>query len=133
MGNQKATKSFKLSAVEIGEGVYMTASEDQTDQIEDYMNHSCDPNIWLEDEVTLTAKRDIAAYEELTIDYAMFITESLNKYDDPELPFECNCGSPLCRKIITDQDWGLKKLQQRYENHFSPHINRRIEKLAESI
>ena len=36
-----------------------------------YTNHSCDPNVWMQDEVTLAARRDIAIGEELTIDYAM--------------------------------------------------------------
>jgi SET domain-containing protein len=35
-----------------------------------YGNHSCDPNLWHADVVTITARRDIAAGEELTIDYA---------------------------------------------------------------
>lgn len=125
---KKSTKASRLSLVEIGEGLYMAAPDDQADKIEDYMNHSCDPNLWLEDEVTLVAKRDIQPGEELTFDYATCITESLNKYDH-ELPFECHCGSPLCRKIITDQDWKRKDLQSRYKGHFSPHINQRIKAL----
>lgn len=109
----------------------MAAPDGQTDGIEDYMNHSCDPNVWLQDEVTLAARRNIAPDEELTIDYAMFITESLNKYDN-ELPLECRCGSLLCRKLITDQDWKREDLRIRYQNHFSSHINRRIKKLLGS-
>ena len=37
-----------------------------------FLNHSCDPNTWMDDEVTVAASRIIGAGEELTIDYAMF-------------------------------------------------------------
>ena len=36
-----------------------------------YMNHSCDSNTWFDDEVTISARRDIEIGEELTIDYAL--------------------------------------------------------------
>ena len=41
----------------------------------------------------LLAIRDIAEGEELTIDYASFIDESME-------PFACQCGSENCRKLI---------------------------------
>jgi hypothetical protein len=37
-----------------------------------YLNHSCDPNVWMIDEVTLAARRDIAKGEEVVADYAMW-------------------------------------------------------------
>jgi hypothetical protein len=36
------------------------------------MNHSCDANLWMGDEVTVVARCDIAAGEELTQDYALY-------------------------------------------------------------
>ena len=85
------------------------------------MNHSCDPNVWMNDEVTLVAMRDITAGEELTADYAMWST-------DPSwtLPTPCGCGSRPCRRTVTGSDWKLKDLQERYRRHFSPYINDRI-------
>ena len=50
-----------------------------------YGNHSCDPNAWMADAVTETARRGIAAGEEITIDYA---THSAM----PEWRLECRCG-----------------------------------------
>ncbi len=35
------------------------------------LNHSCDSNLWMADEATVVARRDIAAGEELTLDYAL--------------------------------------------------------------
>jgi SET domain-containing protein len=87
------------------------------------MNHSCDSNTWMEDEVTLVARRDIEAGEEVTIDYALFTTQSNWMLDN-----RCHCGSPHCRRVITGDDWMRKDVQERYRHHFSPYINRRIEK-----
>ena len=86
-----------------------------------YHNHSCDPNTWMRDEVTIIARRDIQRGEELTIDYAMFEAN-----EDCIMPMECKCGAPGCRKQITGKDWRLSEIQERYRNHFSPLIGRRI-------
>lgn len=79
-----------------------------------YVNHSCDPN-------TLggIARRDIAAGEELTQDYALY--EAGDYLLEP-----CGCGSTLCRGRVTGSDWQLPDLQQRYHGRFAPHIQRLI-------
>lgn len=86
-------------------------------------NHSCDPNTWMKDEVTIIARRKIKPGEELTIDYTVFVLNINYK-----MPGECKCGSKLCRKIITGNDWKNKSLQKKYENHFSPLINKLIKR-----
>ena len=53
------------------------------------INHSCDPNTWLEG-LDLVARRDIAAGDELTIDYASFCGPSMS-------PFECTSGTRVRR------------------------------------
>ncbi len=88
------------------------------------LNHSCDATLWLADEVTLIARRDIAAGEELTIDYALFTVQA-----DWALEHTCRCGVPVCRGRITGQDWQLPEVQERYYPHFSPFINARIARL----
>lgn len=92
-----------------------------------FQNHSCDPNTWMENEVTIAAKRRIEGGEELTIDYAMF--EADESY---VLTENCVCMSSECRKRITGSDWRLPQLQERYGRHFSPLINRRVENLLTS-
>lgn len=88
-----------------------------------YLNHSCDPNLWMNNDVTLVARRDIHTNEELTIDYIMF--EKDNNWSASWL---CQCGTTLCRKNITGRDWQLKDLQMRYFEHFSMFNNLRIAK-----
>lgn len=55
-------------------------------------NHSCDSNTAFRG-LDVVALRDIAAGEELTLDYAMFCDESMT-------PFDCQCGSAACRGRI---------------------------------
>jgi uncharacterized protein len=88
----------------------------------DAINHSCDPNAGVLGQVTLVALRDIQAGEELCYDYAM--TDG-SPYDQ----FECRCGSPSCRHMITGNDWQIPALWERYQQHFSPYLLRRIKRL----
>ncbi len=91
-----------MSVVEIAEGVFLGGLKDDAKDPDEDMNHSCDPNVWFHDEVTLIARRDIYPGEEIVIDYAMFNGGQLGDLDSV-LPFECNCGASLCRhRIISD-------------------------------
>lgn len=87
-----------------------------------FLNHSCNPNVWMENAYTLEAMKDIEEGEELTADYAMWEMDE-NKISK----WECHCGSNNCRKVITGKDWMLKELQEKYFGHFLPLIQKRIE------
>ena len=117
-------KANERTLAQIGEDLWMGSPADrlETEEKDWFINHSCDPNLWMQDEVTLAARRDITAGEEVTMDYAMH-------FADPNWKMKnlCECSSPLCRKSITGKDWKLKELQDRYGSHFSPLINRLIE------
>ena len=86
-----------------------------------FINHSCDPNVGPDGQITFVALRDIKAGEELSHDYAMTT--------DRNYRLKCNCGSKNCRKIITGKDWKLKSLQKKYGNHFSYYILKKIKKI----
>ena len=115
---------FTYNAIQIDEDLHLVEQPEITQTLEGSMNHSCDSNVWMDDDVTLIARRDISAGDEITVDYALFTTQSNWTLDNP-----CHCGSPHCRHTITGDDWRRKDVQERYRNHFSPFINRRIEKL----
>ena len=92
---------------------------------EDYsINHSCDPNSWMSDAYTIIARKNIEKEEEITIDYALWETD-----EDNISTWNCNCGSKLCRGKVTGKDWRNKNLQKLYKGHFSPLLNKRIENL----
>lgn len=90
----------------------------------DFINRSCDANVWLAGENTLAARRDIAAGEKLTIDYALFGSD-----EDDVNPWDCRCGPPPCLGHVTGKDCRHPELQEWNRGHFSPFINRRIERL----
>jgi uncharacterized protein len=109
-----------LSISFIEEDRIMAAPPDGRDY---YINHSCDPNIWMDGNVTVIARRDIRPGEEITGDYALWEGEPGYRLS------QCECGSPLCRSTITGNDWMLRDLQERYAGHFLPFINQRIVEL----
>lgn len=86
-----------------------------------YGNHSCDPNLWWTDAVTLTARRDIAAGEEVISDYG---TSTGVEYE-----LACACGSPLCRGKVTGEDWRRADLRARYGDHWIPALLKRQREL----
>jgi len=87
--------------------------------LDEYLNHSCDANCWLEDEVTLGAKRDIAAGEEITLDQGTWNIE--DAYIEDRVP--CSCGAAQCRGMLTEEDWKRADVQERYTGHFHPLIH----------
>ena len=89
-----------------------------------FINHSCEPNVWMADAYTLIAKQKIKKGEEITVDYAIW--EANEKYVSK---WKCKCGSSLCRGRVTGKDWQNKELQRRYKNHFSPLLNKYIKAL----
>jgi hypothetical protein len=88
------------------------------------LNHSCSPNVGVRGQITFVAMGPIAAGAELTIDYALID-------GDPSERMECSCRSPVCRKVITGDDWRLGELQTRYRGYFSSYINARFAKSGE--
>ncbi|MBD1923177.1 SET domain-containing protein-lysine N-methyltransferase [Microcoleus sp. FACHB-831] len=86
-----AQESFQRYALPLSEEVFIFWDEDPAKWLP--TNHSCDANMVLRG-LNICALRDIAAGEELTLDYSV----SIYSEDFPE--FECQCGSFKCRGII---------------------------------
>jgi hypothetical protein len=118
-----AASATNYDAIQIGEDLHLVDMSPDSRSTNGSLNHSCDSNLWMRDEVTLVAKRDIQAGEEVTVDYALFTA-----LPDWTLDYPCACGSSHCRQTITGNDWQLPEVQAHYKNHFSPFINERISK-----
>ncbi len=84
-----------------------------------YTNHSCDPNLAIQGQIVLVAMRDVAAGEELTIDWATTA--------DGDHRMACHCGSPGCRGTVTGKDWMKPELQARYRGWFCWFLQRKID------
>lgn len=111
---------FRAHTAQVEEGLYLTSNA--PDLPPDYINHSCEPNAGMSGQIVIVAMRDIAADEEITIDYAMCDGSAFDE-------FSCACGSRFCRGQVTGDDWRRPDLWARYGGHFSPYLLRRIEAL----
>lgn len=92
----------------------------------DYVNHSCNPNSGIKGQISLVAMRDIRKGEEITFDYGtvLFRAKGAPKYE-----LKCLCGENKCRGVITQNDWKIKDLQDRYMDFFPYYIKEEINKL----
>ena len=81
------------TACQIDDEHYIAFAKGHGQDADDFMNHSCDPNTWMEDEVTISARRDIQAGEEITADYALWVAEDAEVLI-PELPVQNQPLSP---------------------------------------
>jgi hypothetical protein len=90
----------------------------------DYFNHSCDANAGFKGQIFLVAMQGIRRGEEVTFDYAMVVSPSI----ESEIVFEmdCRCGSRRCRKRITEDDWRRPHVQAQYRGFFSQYIEEKI-------
>lgn len=109
----------EISAITVEDGFVITSMKESELDKGDRINHSCDPNCGIRGQITLVAMRRIGAVEEITFDYAM--VDSFPKYR-----FQCSCGSRLCRKVVTNDDWKRKDLQMRYGNYFSNYLKEKM-------
>lgn len=85
-----------------------------------FLNHSCSSNLARIGCLIYVAKKDIHPNEELTVDYAPLVAG---------LDFWfliCHCGSKVCRKKITGNDWKKPTLQKKFWTEWPPYIQRRI-------
>ena len=63
-----------------------------------FMNHSCDGNAGFDGRDNFITIRDVAAGEELLVDFGTF-------FSFPGFRLDCLCGSPNCRRVVTGNDW----------------------------
>jgi hypothetical protein len=74
-------------------------SNDNLDYCWQYLNHSCEPNGYVNSsELTFRALRNIGPGEEITFNY--LTTES-----EMAMPFDCTCGSPNCFGFIKGRNF----------------------------
>jgi D-alanine-D-alanine ligase-like ATP-grasp enzyme len=89
--NVKELENFKKYAYPVSNEVFLLWDENPAGWAP--QNHSCEPNTAYRG-LDVIALRPIRKGEELTLDYADFLDEHME-------PFECSCGSSICRKHIT--------------------------------
>ncbi len=110
----------KFILIQVEDNLWSVEPRDKPEDESYFINHSCEPNVWMQDGITFVTMSDIKKGEELTTDYALFVSENYIA------KWICKCGSKMCRKRITGKDYLLPELQAKYKKHFSLIINKKI-------
>lgn len=90
-----------------------------------YLNHSCEPNAGFNGQIALVAMRDITKGEDVSIDYAMVLHKAAH---GPAYRLTCLCGASTCRGVVTENDWKIAELQEKYDGYFQPYLATEIAK-----
>jgi hypothetical protein len=97
------------TSIQCGEGVYL----DGGGGIDDYLNHSCEPNAYIcFSDMSVRALRTVAPGEELAYDYNS--TEF-----DMEEGFMCQCGAERCLGLVR----GFRYLDRRQRLALRPWLS----------
>jgi SET domain-containing protein len=135
---------FALAAIEVGEvlvclrHVFVDKPERHTIQLDehvhqagtgemdDYFNHSCDPNAYLDfQRVQFVARKPIVAGEEISFNY-------LTSEWDMAAPFTCGCGTPACVGEIRGFLHLTPEQREVLVPWISPYLQRRLADLPSS-
>lgn len=112
--NEFDASDYSLHVLQIDADAFLLAQGGA----DDYINHSCSPNLaFTEDGQAYYALRDIAAGEELLVDYS-------TSEDDPDWSFDCGCGAASCRGRVTGFGNLARMDKQRLIQHALPYIRR---------
>lgn len=80
-----------------------------------YVNHSCRPNVIIDEHLQFVSIRPIQKNEELLLDYST--TEV-----DPYWSMKCRCGEACCRKTLLSLQYLPLHLQKSYSGYLSPAL-----------
>ena len=119
---EEKQRQFERYAYQISADTYTGRKDGVPVDPADFTNHSCDPTTWFENDITMTARRDILPGDEITYDYATSET-------DEDFLLACGCGTAHCRKIIRGSDHLLPEVQQVYGDHMMQHVLRKTHTL----
>lgn len=81
-------------------------------------NHSCAPNVGVQGQIVVVARRSIAAGEELLFDYETMETSAE--------PFVCRCGAAHCRGKIDGTAWREAEFVRENWNYLSWYVQEKI-------
>ncbi|MBK6936141.1 MAG: SET domain-containing protein-lysine N-methyltransferase [Chitinophagaceae bacterium] len=101
--NEDEQMHFRRYAYPVSDEVFILWDEDPAEWAP--QNHSCEPNTVF-DGLNVMAIKNISKGQELTLDYAHFLDENME-------PFDCQCGSSMCRGKISGQTGNSLNLREQ--------------------
>jgi hypothetical protein len=114
---EEAAGDERIDAVQLDDDRYLLLAPGNRNR---FLNHACDPVVGWAGADTLVTRSDVAAGEELLVDYAMSIA-------DESWVLRCHCASYRCRQMVEGGDWRITQLQQRYAGWWSPYVQRLVD------
>lgn len=101
--NQTVNKQDNFGdPLQIGKNLYINLEEPMR-----FINHSCNPNTGIKNDIVLIALKDIRKGEELYFDYSTTM-------DEDHWVMQCKCGNTNCRKVIKDFKYLPSQLKEKY-------------------
>ena len=88
--------------IQIGQDLYVNPGYPA-----EFINHSCEPNAGIRDDLAIIALQPIAVGEEIRFDYSTCVQEEAFR-------MPCRCASPSCRGIIGDFSELPEELKLKY-------------------
>lgn len=88
--------------LQVGKDLYINLEEPMR-----FINHSCNPNTGIKDDITLIALKDIQKGEEIYFDYS-------TSMDEDHWIMQCKCGEANCRKVIKDFKYLPFQVKKKY-------------------
>ena len=112
--------AIRDSAFQIAADCFLAAlTREEHDGVVMRVNHSCGPSVGMGGNVLLVSMREIAAGEELTIDYALFL-------GDPGFAMDCRYGTAACRGVVPGDGLEARDVRERYRGWFSWWLQQKI-------
>lgn len=109
-------KHLEHTAIQISHSQWIALPKNSHRQLDDYMNHSCAPNVGLVSKHEIIATEDIKLGDELVADYSSWL-------NDPEYTLNpCLCNSKYCRHIISGLEWKKLEYALSHWKILSPYI-----------
>jgi hypothetical protein len=96
-----------------------------------YLNHSCQPNAGFHGQVFLVAMSSIPGGQEVRFDYGMVMHP--NPRSTTCFTMDCQCGARNCRGKVTENDWTIPELQDRYDGYFQWFLQEKINRLRHRL
>jgi len=115
-GTMKNAINSSPQSVQIDEDKFIDSEYHYAD---DYINHSCNPNIWLNIiNMNYIALRNIKKGEEIARNYLT------TEYDSCD--FKCKCSSKSCLKHIRGFKYLTKKQKEKLKPFLSPFLKKKL-------
>jgi uncharacterized protein len=108
-------KTPTIYTIPIGVGEYI-----DDESIGRFLCHSCEPNCGIKNKRQVIAMMDIKKGEEITVDYAMFVSEYGSEISENEL--KCRCGKATCRGRLGSYRRLPEVLKKKYAGYISEYL-----------